>query len=1090
MVKREINILAGGKVSKRSQKLLRDTLGLNVLQIVDAAREQGVDLGVRSTTKRRRAYSYFAGIYNERVREENAEEAARLAAIRAAEKEQRRLERQRRRADRVYRWENLNESIVERGVYRTKFRSKRSKNQPLTIRLRSRMTDRDIMREFTFNNYFHFQKWLKSVADDTVIVSDSENSKRLVAVGNRYKDIFAFFSIDIGFTEGGHKGCWSPNKKKDVVRTMKLVDYVVTAMDKKEVNDGDNNCGFRALECLTRKKIDIQKWRRQFQGGTKCQLKPKQLDVVHRTLSKKPLIFIDEYYTGDFDKANDYIIVKDNHYVAVTSWEERDYQAYGNKGGRKHGKLAFDIETRQTEEVVMIGDSESKVLKSAILSIVYQAYRCKKMKKTFVTDAEKNCCEKYLDWLSEEASQGRYYNGVAHNGSRFDFFLLMSYFSQSDIEQSECRIRGTSIIGFEYKGHAFRDSCCFLTDSLKNLCDGYLTTPEEKQYAKITDVMIGGKKISNTQLCFYKPKLKFWDFIELEHREPEFWREYVKYCEYDCESLFLVWEKFREQIEKIIVEMGRRKGCGKKLIAKVGFNKVNTIGSLAKKLITLMNNDRSLNHTDKYKKMLNLFIDDDVEKYNFLCQFKRGGISHANQLGWHREGVCGYDIKSQYPAAMVQMMIPVGKSEWVTEYIPNGKGFYKLVNMVWKDGWGGKFKPIARSESGKSLDWKYPVEENFCDNYMIEYLVEHCGLLSFEVEIGLISFCEIQGNKLFDNYVKTLYDLKAQEDHYKATGDSRYNAAFRAACKLLANSLSGKLVEEPSKYFSLKFNEDGKDSLNGVNFNKDVQTVAIWEATKERKAIEKKYKQKTNYGCGYKYKTKTAKNEMLEEIRNANLENNGMEKVGERKVFNEWVIAGIMVYSFSKRLLWDYVLCLPNGADDVILVETDGLYFGLPHKETFIKNVEALNHPVIRIGEDLGNVENELSEEKEGFVLGKKDYLFGDIKYLEDGYIDWEPNKTKLRCKGMRKHTTTDDGTKIDILDKPFFTRRYNGETISKTWKAIDKTLYGSSKKASLSLAGYNMTRQIKPHNIKSYRVYEKDGSKVKMMPYRKYGTL
>ena len=225
-------------------------------------------MGARSSTQQRRSYRYFAGIYNERVREENAEEAARLAAIRAAEKEQRRLERQRRRADRVYRWDNLNESLVERGVWRQKFRSKRSKREPLTIRLRSRVADRDIMREFNFNNYWHFQKWLKSVADDTVIVSDSENSKRLVAVGNRYKDIFAFFSIDIAFTEGGHKGCWSPNKKKDVVRTMKLVDYVVTAMDKKEVNEGDNNCGFRAVECLTGKKIDIQKWRKQFQGGS------------------------------------------------------------------------------------------------------------------------------------------------------------------------------------------------------------------------------------------------------------------------------------------------------------------------------------------------------------------------------------------------------------------------------------------------------------------------------------------------------------------------------------------------------------------------------------------------------------------------------------------------------------------------------------------------------------------------------------------------------------------------------------------------------------------------------------------------------
>ena len=196
----------------------------------------------------------------------------------------------------------------------------------------------------------------------------------------------------------------------------------------------------------------------------------------------------------------------------------------------------------------------------------------------------------------------------------------------------------------------------------------------------------------------------------------------------------------------------------------------------------------------------------------------------------------------------------------------------------------------------------------------------------------------------------------------------------------------------------------------------------------------------------------------------------------------------VLWFIVSKRLLWEYVLCLPNGADDVILVETDGLYFGLPHKEAFIKNVEALNDPIIKIGEELGNVENEISEEKEGFVLGKKDYLFGDIKYFEDGMTNWDD--TKLRCKGFRKSTIDDDGTKKDILDKQFFIDRYMGETISKTWKAIDKNLFGSRKKLSLSLAGYDMTRQSVPHNIKSYKVYEKDGSQVKVLPYRKYSTV
>ena len=862
----------------------------------------------------------------------------------------------------------------------------------------------------------------------------------------------------------------------------------------KEVNQGDNNCGFRCVKHLLNCDIDIKKWRKQFGTFKSRQLSPRQVCVLYNQLNKgqKKLKIIDENYDDEFSDEYDYIIYKDNHYVAVFGWEYQDLQQKAR--GKYKGKLAFDIETRETEDIVKIGETDSRLLNAAILSMVFQPLRGKKMKKTFVTDRENNCCQKFLQWLSDEAKNQRYYNGVAHNGSRFDFYLIMSYFNENDIEQSNTQLRGTSIIGMQYKGHQFKDSCCFLTDSLKNLCDGYLVTEEEKKYAKITNVKLGNKTISNTQLCFYKPKLKFWEFMDLEINEPEFWKEYVRYCEYDCESLFLVWEKFKEQVNQIIMEMGKRKGCGKKLIGKVGFNKINTIGSLSKKLIEFVNTDKSLLYAGKNKRMLQLFIRDDEQKYNFVCKFKRGGISHANRMGYHKEGISGFDIKSQYPTAMMEMRIPVGKSRWVEEYIPEAKGFYKLKNMKWLDGWGDKFKPIAQAELGMSLNWKYSVTENYVDSYMVDYLTQHCGLISFEVEKGLVSDFEIKGSQLFGSYVSTLYDLKAQQDEYKKkrpdpiTGemkpDPRYNAAFREACKLLLNSLSGKLVEDPSRYFTLVFGEDGETStqLNGVNVNKKTNTVAIRKPTKERLALEKKYKTKMNYGAGWKWKNEKSKEDFKREVKE--LDNEGMEEVGRRSVFNDWVIAGVMVYSFSKRLLWDYVRCLPNQADDVILVETDGLYFGRPLKEEFIKNVEALNDPIVKIGSELGNVEEEIDEEGEGFVLGKKDYFFGAVKRNKDGSIDYK--NTKMRSKGVRKNTIHDDGSNKDLLDRDFYKNRYNGQTVSVTWKAIDKTLFATKRNTNFSLAGFNMTREMVPHNLKEFKIYEAAGKFVITKPYEK----
>ena len=102
---------------------------------------------------------------------------------------------------------------------------------------------------------------------------------------------------------------------------------------------------------------------------------------------------------------------------------------------------------------------------------------------------------------------------------------------------------------------------------------------------------------------------------------------------------------------------------------------------------------------------------------------------------------------------------------------------------------------------------------------MIKYLIENCGLLSFDVEVGLVSQFEMRGSRLFGIFIGTLYELKKVEDDKKKEGKP-FNTPFREACKLLMNSLSGKLVEDPSRYFRLEFDKDGAVMLNGVGVTK------------------------------------------------------------------------------------------------------------------------------------------------------------------------------------------------------------------------------------------------------------------------------
>ena len=1006
---RKIDINNIGRNSKRHiLKYVSDMMGFktNKNDLIKIAVDMGLDVGFRSATKEKRVYKFFGEMLNEQM---------------SRKIEMEKKEKDRKRMMNIFSIKQLDDKLLRKKLFSKQFKTEEDKTKPLSVVMISRVVS-NVKRTMNFNNYYHLKNWLEQQGDAINWEKDSEGNSYSTESESKPKDAFELFNMKIKFVEGGERE-WGENKKT-ITRKIKFLNYEAKAFDPATTKVGDNNCGIRVLSKLLDTRLNVKQIRNDIHSPAKTLLNTDQLhDIYKHNDGKKKLVVIDSQYEGEFDmKTTDYILFKDNHYTAIVEATRQKHKEDGNK--KQKGKLAFDIETRTTEEVVMVGETKSKVLKSAILSMVYKPVRGTKQTKTFTTDSAKNCCVKFLDWLGHEANAGRYYNCVAHNGSRFDFYLLMSYFTEQDLLDSNTQLRGTSIIGLQYKSHTFKDPCCFLTNTLENLCDGYLITPEEKAFSKLTNIKVGDKTMTNYQLCFYKPELTFDEFMQLEKKEPEFWCEYVKYCEYDCESLYLVWEKFKFQIDTIIGKMGVW------LKKFVSLNTCNTIGSLSKKLIDNINN---VKRTDKSKGKPNYtkycqFMNDD-EKYEFIKNFKRGGISHSNQMGFHSEGVCGFDIKSQYPTALMNMNIPVGVSRWVTQYEPSAHGFYHIHNICWGED-ATRFKPVARRRAGYSLDWaENNIPDLYCDSYMIEYLMQYCGLISFDVSKGLVSNEEMSGDKLFNTYVHTLYKEKAEQDALKDAGEEAYNKPYREAVKLLMNSLTGKLVEDPSRYFKLEFkNDDEKaQTMNGVKIN----------------------------------------------------------KVDVDKGMNYWLVAGVMVYSYSKRILWDYVNCLPNKADDVIHIETDGIYFGLPNRETFIENLKKKNDPMIKIGDELGNVEEEVCTTEESFFLGKKDYLIGETKLKKDGTINYE--KSKLRFKGVPKKTIDDEGSKIDLLDKQFYIDRYNGHTVTKTFKTIGKALYDTKRTTGITLNGYNMTRKSIPHNCKQFKVYSVENEKVKIDEWKEY---
>jgi hypothetical protein len=324
------------------------------------------------------------------------------------------------------------------------------------------------------------------------------------------------------------------------------------------------------------------------------------------------------------------------------------------------------------------------------------------------------------------------------------------------------------------------------------------------------------------------------------------------------------------------------------LKAKVDVMGTNTIGSLSKKILEnscLERTEKGFAKSKAYRTYLQFSMTDnkiDKEKIEFINKLKRGGISHSNQAGKHTHSLISYDIASQYPASMNYMLMPVGKSSWCSTYNKMYHGFYELKDLVFDSKY--KFKPVSGINEFGVLQWasSEKIDSIYLDSFMISYMKEHYGLKSFTVVKGLVSSSYMEGRKLFGSYIDTLYKEKKQQDFYKASNDNLYNPALRECIKLFLNSLSGKLVEDPSRYFQLKYALLGDKQLNGLGIDEQ-----------------------------------------------------------QSETYNHWVNAGVMVYSYSKRLLFEYVRCLPNNSDDVIHIETDSIYFNKKHNEAFIKNLTA-----------------------------------------------------------------------------------------------------------------------------------------------------
>ena len=892
-----------------------------------------------------------------------------------------------------------------------------------------------VEREMNFKNLGHFFAFWSKI---------QENQDANVQVNRTFYKTFhdpiveKKFAFQYGFVslekiEGGYRN----HIHNDNYETS-ILHYNLICVNPISVK---NNCGIECVNYLLGEKLKHAKKK----YGLKCDdmIPANILLEIYNTInqgSKKPLIIIDETYDDEFDMdTNNYILLYKNHYVVVKSIKDKKDIEEGSLNDKrtKRGLLTFDFETRP---VLSQGVAITKIMKNEYGEIVYDD----KNKPIKYVEYEYPlvdilCCVEYIDykstekkrkdfigyyqedgkyissaylfvkWMKIQSVNGHHYNCIAHNGSRFDFYLIIKALREIDISYiDKVQFRGLSVIGIQMFSHLFKDSCCFLTNSLNNLCKNF-----KVETSKITSFELDGCTISNEQLCFYKPELDVKEFIALQIREPKFWKLYLEYCYADCSSLLEIWQKFTGCADDLIGKMNSN------LLAKCRVNSCNTIGSHAKKILTNLisggydkkKQQRAWNYNHHYREYLKFFNleggkygDTDVEKINFIKNFKRGGISHCNQAGKHTQGVASVDITSQYPTAMMCMKVPAGESEFIECYDDTKYGYYHITDAVYEN---ADFKPSCGvKNSYNSLNWAQEFHtEDYLDSFMIEYLMENHGLKSFNVVKGLVSNTFIDAKNIFGRYVETLFQAKAEQDVYKSTNDEKYNPALREVIKLYLNSLSGKLVEDPSKYGSITIKTlDDEEKKDCPHIVKDFNGT------------------------------------------------HAIKQVSDKE--NLYVGLGVMIYSYSKRLLFEYINLLPEKSNSVIATETDSIYFSKKCLETLEENCKNYEgeYPVA-FGSNLGNIKIEKCTTEPCYFLGKKFY------YIAGNYV----------IKGIPKHTIDDAGNKIELVNMKLYDDIYNwkqgNKLITRTFKTIKKSLYGKTE-----LYATNITRTITPSLI--YKEY------------------
>ncbi|KAJ2561931.1 hypothetical protein IW140_006512 [Coemansia sp. RSA 1813] len=204
-----------------------------------------------------------------------------------------------------------------------------------------------------------------------------------------------------------------------------------------------------------------------------------------------------------------------------------------------------------------------------------------------------------------------------------------------------------------------------------------------------------------------------------------------------------------------------------------------------------------------------------------------GGRAQMFQVGeYDSEALCCIDCVSLYPYVMLNNMFPVGEAQVCEKYKEDRIGVYRIEVLSQPN-----IKIIPERERDERLNWGAERIECCVTSQDIDTLQRHnCR---FKVIFGI--YWENDMVKLFQSYFDPLVREKIKQDSFKDQDNQEYNPAVRELCKLLMNSLSGKLIQKDyndvieivkTREELSRFRQKCEENIKFIKINKEVCIVS------------------------------------------------------------------------------------------------------------------------------------------------------------------------------------------------------------------------------------------------------------------------